>query len=398
MMSHNPESVFKPPPSISLLLVAALIGALAFLQVYSIQSVLPVLMHDLNINAVTAGSAVGATVLAVALMSPFTGMLSDALGRRWLIIASVLFLALPTAAMFWAQTITQIWWLRFLQGLSVPGITVVLLAYIGEEFSGTDRVRMMSFYVSGTVLGGFLGRFLMGYLNELFSWRSAFLVMAVLSVAGAWLVWKKLPPSKNFVPQPQVAHAFKMLWRHLHNRHVLAACALGFCVLFSLVGCFTYINLYLADAPYNLNTAQLADIFAVYLIGMIITPLAGRLIVRFGANRTVLLAVALSVFGVLLSLSVPLWLIILALAMMSSGVFITQSATINYIAHHVTEGRSLASGLYYMAYYTGGFAGAWLCGHAYAAGGWPHTVSTLIAAQILAMVIAGVLMVKKPAV
>ena len=143
MMSHNPESVFKPPPSISLLLVAALIGALAFLQVYSIQSVLPVLMHDLNINAVTAGSAVGATVLAVALMSPFTGMLSDALGRRWLIIASVLFLALPTAAMFWAQTITQIWWLRFLQGLSVPGITVVLLAYIGEEFSGTDRVRTL---------------------------------------------------------------------------------------------------------------------------------------------------------------------------------------------------------------------------------------------------------------
>ena len=151
----------------------------------------------------------------------------------------------------------------------------------------------------------------------------------------------------------------------------------------------------MAASPYYLNSAQLADIFAVYLIGMVITPLAGRLIMRFGANRTVLLAVALSVFGVLLSLSTPLWLIVLALAMMSTGVFITQSATINYIAQHVEEGRSLASGLYYMAYYAGGFAGTWLCGIAYAHAGWPNTVSTLIAAQVLAMVIAGVLMVKK---
>ena len=396
-MSVAPEhaAVFEPHLPLSLLLTAAITGALAFLQVYSIQSVLPVLMRDLGIDAVTAGTTVGATVLAVALMSPFMGMLSDALGRRGLIIASVFFLALPTAAMFWTYDIGQLWWLRFLQGLAVPGITVVLIAYIGEEFSGANRVRLMSFYVSGTVFGGFLGRFLMGYLDEWMGWRAGFLVMAALSVGGGVLVWRHLPPSRRFVARPQVSNAVKTLWRHLHNRHVLAACALGFCVLFSLLGCFTYINLHLAGSPYRLSSAQLADIFAVYLIGMVITPLAGRLIMRFGANRTVLLAVALSVFGVLLSLSTPLWLIVLALAMMSTGVFITQSATINYIAQHVEEGRSLASGLYYMAYYAGGFAGTWLCGIAYAHAGWPNTVSTLIAAQVLAMVIAGVLMVKK---
>ncbi len=381
----------------SLLLAAALTGALAFLQVYAIQSILPVLVRDLGVSAVAAGTTVGATVLAVALVSPFTGMLSDALGRKWLIVASVLFLALPTLAMHWAADIGQIWWLRFLQGLAVPGITVVLIAYIGEEFDGGQRVRLMSFYVSGTILGGFLGRFLLGYLDEWLGWRNGVAVMALLNLAGGVAVWRCLPPSTRFVPRPQVAQALKTLWRHLHNRHVLSACALGFCVLFSLVGCFTYVNLHLAAAPYRLSSAQLADVFAVYLIGMLITPLAGRLIVQLGASRTVSLAVALSVFGVLLSLGTPLWLIVLALALMSSGVFITQSATINYIAQHVSEGRSLASGLYYMAYYAGGFAGSWLCGLAYARGGWHTTVSVLVAAQVLAMVIAAVLMMKKPA-
>ena len=51
---------------------------------------------------------------------------------------------------------------------------------------------------------------------------------------------------------------------------------------------------------------------------------------------------------------------------MSSGVFITQSATISYLTSHVSEGRSLASGLYYMGYYGGGFIGAWACALAYA--------------------------------
>lgn len=378
--------------TVPLLLTTAITGALAFLQVYAIQSVLPVLMRDLHIDAVAAGGLVGATVLAVAVISPFIGMLSDAWGRKWLITAAVCFLALPTAGMFWTHSAEQMWWLRFLQGLAVPGITVVLIAYVSEEFDGAQRVRLMSFYVAGTILGGFLGRFLMGYLNEWMGWRHGLLLMAALNVAGAVLVWRQLPASRRFVAQPRVRQALVMLWRHLRNRHVLSACALGFCVLFSLLGCFTYINLYLAAPPYRLNSAQLADIFAVYLIGMLITPLAGRLIVRFGPSRTMLLAVALSVFGMLLSLSPPLGVVILALAMMSSGVFITQSATINYIAQHVTEGRSLASGIYYMAYYAGGSAGAWLCGFAYAQGGWVSTVSLLVAVQVVAMLIAGVLM------
>ena len=174
----------------------------------------------------------------------------------------------------------------------------------------------------------------------------------------------------------------------------LTAGALGACVLFSLVGCFTYINLYLADEPYALNSAQLANLFAVYLIGMVITPLSARLITRFGGARTVMMALALSMAGVLATLSPPMWGIVAALTLMSSGVFITQAATISYIAVNVKEGRSLASGLYYMAYYTGGTIGAWLCGLAYKSGGWHGVVAALLAVQLLALLIAAKGMVK----
>lgn len=394
-MSDLSAALAKPKLNLALIFTVLLIGALAFVQVYSVQSILPVLMQEFHASAATVGSTVGATILAVALMSPFLGMISDAFGRKMFIVGSIIFISIPTLALSFVHSISWLWWLRFVQGLAVPGITVVLLAYIGEEFSGNPRIRLMSFFVSGTVLGGFLGRFLMGYLTEFIGWRHAFMIMGIISLLGGLLVWRNLPASKQFEAKPQVSTALKTLWHHLHNRYVLAACALGFCVLFSLVGCFTYINLYLDQPPYNLSSSQLANIFAVYLIGMIITPLSARLIIKFGTNLTVLMAMSLSIFGVLLTLLHPLWMIVLALAVMSSGIFITQSSTITYISASVTEGRSLASGLYYMCYYAGGFTGSLLCGHAFESGGWFMTAVTLISAQLLAMLIGGVLMRKK---
>lgn len=385
----------QPTLSLTLIITIFITGALAFVQVYSIQSILPILMQDFSVSAPTAGATVGATVLAVAVISPFMGMMSDALGRKAFIVGSILFMTLPTFLLAFVHDIGVMWWLRFAQGLGVPGITVVLIAYISEEFNGLVRTKLMTFYVSGTVLGGFMGRFLMGYLTEFLGWRHAFLVMGSLSLLGMVMVWRYLPKSLSFVAEPRISKAFLTLWHHLHNRHVLSACALGFCVLFSLVGCFTYINLYLDQPPYNLSSAQLANIFAVYLIGMVITPISAQLIIRLGANRTVLLAMGISMCGVLLTLLPPLWLIVLALAVMSSGIFITQSSTINYISFHVSEGRSLASGLYYMTYYTGGFVGSWLCGHSFEKGGWKLTVGTLITVQLIGMLIGGLLMAKK---
>ncbi|WP_264755592.1 MFS transporter [Psychrobacter sp. FDAARGOS_221] len=373
-----------------------IIAVFAFLQVYSIQSVLPVLMLDFAATEVQVGMAVGATVMAVAIMSPFLGMLSDAIGRKSIIVGALLFLAIPTALIADSQSIEMLTFWRFLQGLSVPGITVVTIAYLGEEFEGSAIAELMAYYVSGTVLGGFSGRFVLGHLHEWVGWRTAYYMMAALTFAGALWVAKTLPASQHFVPSPKFRTALTTLAGHLRNRYVLSACLLGFCVLFSLVGCFTFINLHLAQDPYNLSTGQLANIFAVYLIGVIITPLSTRLIQRFGSARTIMVAVCLSMLGVLLTLTAPLWLVIVGLTVMSSGVFITQSATIGYIATNVHQGRSLASGLYYMCYYAGGTLGAWVCGLVYSHGQWSATVVALLLMQVFAILVAGLAMIKTP--
>ncbi|OAV04255.1 MFS transporter [Moraxella catarrhalis] len=371
-------------PTLSEKFTIAMIGFFAFLQVYSVQAILPVLMTDLKATEVQAGMAVGATVLAIALISPFMGMMSDAVGRKPFIVSSLLMLALPTALIGMASSIYEVIFWRFLQGVSVPGITVVLIAYISEEYS-SKLATMMSLYVSGTVLGGFSGRFFAGYLEHFIGWRYGYTVMAICTLIGAIWAYKSLPRSQNFIISENFRTTFATLFSHTKNLHVICSGFLGACVLFSLVGCFTFINLHLSESPYLLTPADLANIFAIYLIGMVITPLSTRVVIRFGMTSTILLAILVSITGLLMTLFMPLGIVIMGLTLMSSGVFITQSATISYLTSHVSEGRSLASGLYYMGYYGGGFIGAWACALAYAQGKWLWTVGLILVVQLIAL-------------
>ncbi len=368
-----------------------LIGFFAFLNVYSIQSVLPLVMQDFQASALQAGMTVGATVLAVGLVSPVMGMLSDAFGRRNLVVLSMFAMTLPTALIPVSQSLDTLIALRFLQGLAVPGIVVVLIAYIAEEFrNGGGVARMTATYVGGTVMGGFSGRFITGHLAESFGWRGAYVSLAVLNLVGALLVLWLLPASRHFVPNRNVSGVLATLQRHLRNKRLMAACAVGFCVLFSLVGTFTYVNFYLAAPPFNLSTSGLANVFAVYLVGVLVTPLAGRHIERLGYMTTLLLALAFSAAGLLLTLAPSLALVVIGLTVCSSGVFLCQSATISAISKNVTEGRSLATGIYYMCYYAGGAVGTWGAGLAFEGRGWPGSVLTIAAVQALAalMVVA----------
>lgn len=100
-------------PSLALRLMVAAIGALAFMQIYAIQSILPLLMQHFAATEVQMGLAVGASVLGMGLLSPFIGMLSDAFGRRIMICSAIFLYSLPVALSAFAQDIQQFMLLRF---------------------------------------------------------------------------------------------------------------------------------------------------------------------------------------------------------------------------------------------------------------------------------------------
>src|SRR5664280_502745 len=312
--------------SFELAIIAAMIaGACTFLNVYCTQPLLPFFQRLFQATEIEVSLTVGAVTLAVALMAPITGLVAETIGRKKVIVPALFAMAVPTLLAATSQSLHALIFWRFAQGLFVPGVIAVMMAYINEEFAG--RVgTVMSAYVAGTVFGGFLGRFLVGIIAAHWDWRAAFVTLGILDLLGALAVRQWLPLAVNFVPAKHVFKSMRDTWAHLRNPRLLSVCGLGFTVLFSLVGVFTYVSFYLARPPFNLTAAELGSIFFVYLLGCVVTPLAGRYLDRHGFRRTTWLSSGMCLGGLLLTLAHSLPTVIAGLAVFSSGIFVAQSA------------------------------------------------------------------------
>jgi predicted MFS family arabinose efflux permease len=339
-----------------------LAGMCTFLNVYSTQPLLPLLRQIFHASELEVSLTVSATIFATALTAPVIGMIAERRGRKKIIVPALFLLTVPSALAATSTSLpTLIFW-RFAQGLFVPGVIAVMLAYINEEWAGRGVGRAMSSYVSGTVIGGFLGRFISGVIATHWNWRATFVVLAALNLLGAVAVRAWLPLAKSFVPAEHLRQVFDHATDHLRNPRLLANFGMGASVLFALVGCFTYANFYLAAEPFRLNSAQLGSIFFVYLLGAVITPQAGRFLDHFGFRHTTLLSCAMMIAGLACTLVKSLPIIIAGLAIFSSGVFVAQAAATVQTGAIAGRARSSAAGLYVAFYYLGGSLGATLTG------------------------------------
>ncbi|MGC1421790.1 MAG: MFS transporter [Terracidiphilus sp.] len=369
----------------------ALCGVCAFLELYCTQPLLPLLAHIFHASKTGVGMTVSAATLGVAISAPVFGAVTERLARKRVIVISILGVSIPTLLAATSTSLMQLIFWRFLQGIMVPGIIAVVVTYIGEEWP-PDRVALiMSFYVSGTALGGFVGRIAAGILAEYFSWRISFLALGAASLVGAaavaaWLPHGHRPATHPSGRLPSFPQQVRTMFR---SPRLVATFAVGFNVLFSLVGVFTWITFYLSAAPFFLSITALSSLFFVYLIGLIVTPGAGYLITRVGLRAGISGAIICSIGGVLLTLVHSIPVIVLGLAMLASGVFIAQTASQSHLRVAAPPGaRVTAAGIYITCYYLGGTAAGVVPGAFWAFGKWPACVAFIVAMQLVGLAIA----------
>lgn len=363
-------------------------GFCTFINLYPTQALLPTLAKAFGTSLAHTGLTVTASLVAVALVAPFVGGISDAMGRYRLICGAAFLLAVPTLLAAIAPSLTILIACRFGQGLLLPFIFAVTVAYIAEECPGPDAIRATGIYSIGTIIGGFGGRFIAGWTAELIGWRASFVVLAALTLSAATIIAVCLPRERRFRPVQGLRGSLRGFNDQLRNNQVMATCGIGFAVLFSTVAAFTYANFLLAAPPYNLGPAQLGTVFVVYLLAAIATPIAGRLALRIGRKNTVVIGGAITAAGLLLTLGSGLPIIILGLAFVAAGIFIEQVMSIGYVALAARQSRSTAVGLYVTCYYIGGSLGGVLPAGIWSHLGWPGCVALTLLVQAVALAIA----------
>jgi len=374
-----------PPRPRTLPIVLA--GFTAFLDLYATQPLLPLLMDVFGASHFDVSLTVTVATIAVALAAPVFGRVGVLIGRKRVIVLSAFVLAGATAAAATAHSLPQFLFWRFVQGLATPGVFATTIAYIHDEWPAAYVGRTTAAYISGTVTGGFTGRALVGIIASRWNWQTAFVCLALVNVATAFVMAATLPRERARDVVPAGGHR-RSVMRLLRNRQLIATDGVGLCVLFTQVAMFTYVTFHLSDPPYNLSTAALGWLFIVYLVGAAVTPVAGHLVDARGHRAGLASGVAIGVAGAFLTLVPWLPAIVAGLAMVATGVFISQATASSYIGSVTADDRGLAVGLYSTCYYAGGSLGGALPALFWTTGGWQACVALVVVVQLATLTLA----------
>ncbi|MER2515882.1 MAG: multidrug effflux MFS transporter [Candidatus Accumulibacter phosphatis] len=176
--------------------IGSVLAALATLGPFSIDTYLPS-FGDISRSLLATPQEVQQTLVAFllpfALMTLWHGPISDAHGRRRVILVAVALFALASLGCIFATRIEQLWLLRVVQGMTAGVGMVVSRAIVGDLYHGARAQRLiaqiMIMFAAASVIAPVLG----GWLQTWFGWRAVFALLVLLSVA-LWLAcWKFLP-------------------------------------------------------------------------------------------------------------------------------------------------------------------------------------------------------------
>jgi DHA1 family bicyclomycin/chloramphenicol resistance-like MFS transporter len=283
---------------------AALLASLSMLGPFAVDMYLPAfpaIGAEFAVPPIALQQTLSVYMIAYAFMMLWHGALSDALGRRPVVLAGLVVFALGTLGCAIAGNIESLWLSRVLQGLSAGSGLVVGRAIIRDRFQGAEAQRMMSQTTLVFGLGPALAPIVGGALLNATGWRSIFWALLLWTVLMFVLCLRALPETHP----PATRHPLRprALWRNY--RHVLGRPA--FSLLAFLLGFnFCAFFLYIAAAPaflvdrLGVSTLGFAWLFVPMIAGIMIGALlSGRLAGRISPMRTIRIG-----YGVLAAASV----------------------------------------------------------------------------------------------
>ncbi|MFG1644817.1 MFS transporter [Amycolatopsis sp. NPDC049252] len=364
-------------------------GISSFALLYAPQPVLPQLAAQYHLDPGGAALAVSVATGALAIAVLPIAALSEVVGRRPVIVtsvvASVVFgLLLPLMPTYPALLV-----LRALQGIAIAGFPGVAAAYLAERLGRAGVAAAVGAMIAGNTVGGMLGRLSAGFSAGPLGWRGALYVVAGIGAVCAAITVVTLPPgtARGKVQLKAVAAG---LLTAVRRPVLLAQYAVALLAMGSFVALYNAAGFRLTGDPLNLSPAIASLVFLAYASGSVSSAAAGRLVARVGRRRAVIGSLLLMAAGAALTLPDWLPLVIAGFLVLTCAFFAAHAVANGWAAADAPEdARGQVGGMYTATYYlgssVGGAAGAYVYGHA----GWGWLIALVAVWLLLAAAAVG---------
>ncbi len=288
---------------------ALLLAALSALGPFSIDTYLPSfpeMAARLGATQLEVQQTLSAYLIPFAAMALWHGALSDALGRRRVILWALGLFAIASLGCAFATRIEHLWLLRAAQGISAGAGIVIGRAIVRDLYDGAAAQRLMSHVAITFALAPAIAPVIGGWLQSWFGWRSVFVFLTLLTGALCFVSWRwlpeTLPPEKRQSLHP--AYLSRTYWKVLSTPSFLAATAALAC---NFCGFFIYV----LSAPVFLMThLGLSERSFLWLFGpamgglMLGSWLSGRLAGKLTPMQCILRGYGLMAVAVAFNLAV----------------------------------------------------------------------------------------------
>ncbi|WP_179956785.1 MFS transporter [Amycolatopsis anabasis] len=369
-------------------------GISSFALLYAPQPVLPQLAAQFRLDPGGASLAVSVATGALAISVLPIAALSEVIGRRPIILTSVIVsvvlgLLLPLAPSYPALLV-----LRALQGIAIAGFPGVAAAYLAERLGAAGVAAAVGAMIAGNTVGGMLGRLSAGFTADWLGWHGALAVVAGLSLVFSLVTVATLPPAPRqegtFAPAERERGTFTTEKREQRSlpkksaaRNVLRGLGLAirrpvllaqYAVALLAMGSF--VALYNAagfrlTGELGLAPAVASLVFLAYAMGAVSSATAGRLIGRFGRPRALVGGLAVTIGGAALTIPDSLPLVVLGFVVLTGGFFAAHAVANGWAAAEApARARGQVAGLYTLAYYLGSSLGGTIGSFVYGHAGW----------------------------
>lgn len=348
----------------------------SFANIYITQPVLPLLQDEFGVDLVVVSLTVSFVILGMTLSNLPFGILVDKVSIRPLVLVGSCMVAIGGIICSLTDSIALLVLARFFQGLFIPSLTTCLAAWLAKSLPDNQLNVVMGSYVSATVIGGLVGRLLGGWMY----WRYSFVVSAVIIISAGFLAFRFLPATG--VDRTSSCKEVGFINLLSSQRLIMIYfCSAGSFAIFSSI--FNFLPFRLHGDPFNFSTGMTTVLYLVYISGIFMGPISGKISNKFGTGFTLLAGSA--VFGIsLIMILQPLIItIVVGLFGVCAGFFTIHSAAVGYLNRQLSSGHGRANALYVIFYYIGGWLGISVSGFVYQAGGWKMLIYCCITLLII---------------
>ena len=368
------------------ILLAMMATVFAYVILYSPQPLLPFLASTFGVNKSQAALLITVTMVPMSIAPLSYGYLLESLCATKLLRWAILLLAVSVAGFACATSFNVLLVVRFVQGILLPAALTSIMTYLSAAAPEAKIQRIMSFYITATIMGGFMGRLVAGGVATYFHWRLFFAVLCVLLLVCFFLLKQLQAEQVQLHPtRPNLATLVEVI-KTGNNALVLVSVV---CLFFVFVALLNFLPFRLKGLRKETTELFTAFMYSGYVMGAFASLAAGRLVrwLRGEANAMIagFLCYCIAIVVTLISSE---WLIFAALFLFCGSMFFVHTVAAALVNKNSIRYKGIVNGLYVACYYGGGALGSYFPGIVYENYGWTVFVLTLLAVAGCGLAIA----------